>query len=305
MGSSWNLPRRVRVVEVGPRDGLQNEPDCLATADKIAFIDRLSGSGLSTIEVGSLVSPAWVPQLADAEAVWRGMRHRPGVGYPLLVPNQRGLQRALALGVERIALFATPSEAFCRRNLNCSVSVSLERYAPLLEVAQAEGLGVRVYLSCAWGCPYQGAIPGSQVAALARHFLEAGCDELCLADTIGRATPLAAARLIEQLIEVAPLERLAVHFHDTRGQALANTLACLSRGVAVVDAAVAGLGGCPFAPGAAGNLASEELVFMLQGMGIETGIDLPRLIDAGRFVCAALGRGNRSRVAAAEAVAHV
>jgi hydroxymethylglutaryl-CoA lyase len=294
-------PERVKVVEVGPRDGLQNEPAALPTAVKIDLIDRLSVSGLRVIEATSFVSPRWIPPLADAEAVWTGITRREGVEYPVLVPNETGLARALAAGVRRIAVFTAASETFCQKNLNCSIAQSLERYTAVIARARAAGLGVRAYLSCVLGCPYEGVVDPRRVVALARYFAAAGCDEISLGDTIGRGTPLEARRLVAAVAEAVPVRQLALHFHDTRGQALANILACLDLGVAVVDAAVAGLGGCPYARGAAGNVATEDLVYMLHGMGIETGIDLERLIAAGRFISAALGRENRSRVGLAGA----
>ena len=290
---------RLKVVEVSPRDGLQAEPATLDTATKIALIDRLSETGLSVIEVTGFVNPRQVPQLADAEAVWSGIRRARSVTYPVLVPNLHGLQRAVAVGVQQIAVFTSASQTFCEQNLNCSVEASLARYAAVIERAAAQGISVRAYISCALGCPYEGDVPVADVVNLARHFIEAGCFEVALGDTIGAGTPLRAGALVHAVAQDIPLAQVAVHFHDTRGQALANVLACLERGVRVVDASVAGLGGCPFAPGAAGNLATEDLVFMLHGMGIETGIDLPRLIDVGRFISGVLGRRNHSRVGVA------
>jgi len=293
-------PTQVRVVEVGPRDGLQSESVTLPTGTKIELIDRLSATGLPVIETTSFVSPAWIPQLADAEAVWTGIERRAGVSYPVLVPNLQGLQRALAVGVERVAVFTAASESFCQHNINCSIAESLQRYAAVIESAHEAGVGVRVYLSCVLGCPYEGAVEVRRVVELARHFLQAGCDEIALSDTIGCGTPLQAQRLVSAVAAVVPIERLALHFHDTRGQALANILACLETGVSVVDAAVAGLGGCPYAHGATGNVSTEDLVFMLHGMGIETGIDLDRLIQTGHFISAQLKQENRSRVGVAE-----
>ena len=288
--------QQVRVVEVGPRDGLQGEPVTLATASKIELINRLSATGLRMIEATSFVSPAWVPQLSDAEAVWRGIEHRTGVDYPVLVPNRQGLERALAAGVQQIAIFTAASETFCHRNMNCSITESLDRYAPVIESARTAGIPVRAYISCVLGCPYEGAVKLQQVVDLARFLTAAGCYEVSLGDTLGCGTPLQAQRMVTAVADAVPLQQLALHFHDTRGQALANILACLELGISVVDAAVAGLGGCPYAEGAAGNVATEDLVYMLHGMGIETGVDLGKLINTGHFITKLLHRENRSRV---------
>ena len=291
-----NYPQQVRVVEVGPRDGLQSEPVTLATSGKIEFINRLSTTGLRTIEATSFVSPSWVPQLSDAEDVWQGIEHRPGVDYPVLVPNRKGLERALASGVQQIAIFTAASETFCHKNMNCSIAASLDRYAPIIESAREAGIRVRAYLSCVLGCPYEGAVKLQRVVEMARLLTTAGCFEVSLGDTIGCGTPLQAQRLVTAVADAVPLQQLALHFHDTRGQALANILACLELGVSVVDAAVAGLGGCPYARGAAGNVATEDLVYMLHGMNIETGINLGTLIETGHFITLQLQRQNRSRV---------
>ena len=299
-----DYPQHVTVVEVGPRDGLQGEPLTVDTAAKIELIDRLSATGLRAIEVTSFVSPERIPQLADAEAVWGGIRRRDGVVYPVLVPNMRGLERARDAGVTHIAVFTAVSDSFCRKNLHCSLAESLDRYAPVITTARDAGMQVRAYLSCALGCPYEGAVDPQRVAGLAQHFAAAGCYEISLGDTIGCGTPLQARRMVAAVAKKVPADRLALHFHDTRGQALANILACLDLGVAVVDAAVAGLGGCPYAPGAAGNVATEDLVYMLDGMGIETGVDLDRLIETGRFITALLGRHNHSRVGGAGVARH-
>lgn len=291
-----NYPQQVRVVEVGPRDGLQSEPVTLATASKIKLINRLSATGLRMIEATSFVSPSWVPQLFDAEAVWKGIEHLPGVAYPVLVPNRQGLERALAAGVQQIAIFTAASETFCHRNMNCSIAESLDRYAPVIESARTSGIPVRAYISCVLGCPYEGAVKLQRVVELARFFAAAGCYEVSLGDTLGCGTPLQAQRMVAAVAEAVPLQQLALHFHDTRGQALANILACLELGVSVVDAAVAGLGGCPYADGAAGNVATEDLVYMLHGMDIETGVDLGKLVNTGHFITQVLHRENRSRV---------
>jgi len=290
------FPARVRVVEVGPRDGLQNEPEVVPSAVKIQFIERLAASGLPAVEATSFVSPGWIPQLADAAEVFAGLRRRAGVSYPALVPNLKGLERALAAGVEEIAVFTAASETFNRKNINASIDESLARIEAVAGPARAQGLRVRGYVSCVLGCPYEGEIAAERVVEVARALLELGCYEVSLGDTIGVGTPLAARRLLESVAAACGMERLAVHFHDTRGQALANIYACLEAGVGVVDASVAGLGGCPYAQGASGNVATEDLVYMLHGLGIETGIDLPALVSAGQFICGHLGRAPGSRL---------
>ncbi len=293
------LPKRVKLVEVGPRDGLQNEPATVPTEAKIELIERLADSGLTVIEAGSFVSPRWVPNMADTAAVLAGIRWRDGVSYPVLVPNMKGLDGALAAGAREIAIFAAASESFSQRNINCSIAGSLERFAPVCDAAAREGVRVRGYVSCVLGCPYEGAVDRRVVADLSRRLVELGCYEISLGDTIGVGTPLAAQKLVDDVAQSVPRERLAVHFHDTYGQALANILACLERGVAVVDASVAGLGGCPYARGATGNVASEDVLYMLEGMEIATGVDLSRLAAAGRFISGVLGRRPDSRVARA------
>ncbi len=293
------LPARVELVEVGPRDGLQNEPQSLPAAVKVALIDRLAEAGCRVIEAGAFVSPKWVPQMADTADVLAGLRRRPGLRYPVLVPNLKGLERALAAGVEEIAVFGAASETFTQRNINCSIAESLERFAPVCAEARAAGLRVRGYVSCVLGCPYEGEVPVARVAEVAAALHDMGCAEVSLGDTIGVGTPLKARAMVEAVALRVPLERLAVHFHDTYGQALANILACLELGVSTVDAAVAGLGGCPYARGASGNVASEDVVYLLNGLGIETGIDLERLAAAGAYICAVLGRPPSSKVALA------
>ena len=269
----------VRIVEVGPRDGLQNEAAPVATADKIALIDRLSDCGLRTIEATSFVSPKWVPQMADAAEVYAGIRKRAGVAYPVLVPNLQGYERARAVGVAEIAVFGAASEAFSRKNINASIAESLERFAPVIERARNDGVRVRGYVSTVLGCPYQGEVPVADVVRVAQALHAMGCYEISLGDTIGIGTPGKARTMLRAVAEAVPMPALAVHFHDTYGQALANILACLEEGVAVVDAAVSGTGGCPYAKGATGNVASEDVAYMLQGMGIETGIDLAALLE--------------------------
>ncbi len=297
------LPSHVRIVEVGPRDGLQNESTQVSTADKIALIDRLSATGLSTVEATSFVSPTWVPQLADAAEVFAGIARRPGVRYPVLVPNERGYDRARAVGVEEIAVFGAASEAFSRRNINASIDESLARFAPVLERARTDGVAVRGYVSTVLGCPYQGEVPVADVVRVAKALHAMGCYEISLGDTIGVGTPGKARAMLRSVADEVPMAALAVHFHDTYGQALANVLACLEEGVAVVDAAVSGTGGCPYAKGASGNVASEDVVYMLHGLGIDTGIDLDALSDTGRWLAALLGRDSGSKVTRARAAA--
>jgi hydroxymethylglutaryl-CoA lyase len=294
-----SLPARVRIVEVGPRDGLQNEPGTVPVAAKIALIEALADAGLSRIEVGSFVSPTWVPQMVDTAAVLAGLRRRKAVRYAVLVPNLAGLERALAQDVGEVAVFAAASESFSRRNINCSIAESLARFAPVVARAKAAGLFVRGYVSCALGCPFEGEVAADAVVHVAARLRAMGCDEISIGDTIGTGTPLQARRLLARVAAAVPLACLAVHFHDTYGQALANILACLEAGVAVVDSAVAGLGGCPYAPGATGNVATEDVVYMLHGMGIETGIDLAALAAAGRGISHRLGRAPASKVARA------
>ena len=295
------LPKRVRMVEVGPRDGLQNEPQTVPAAVKIALIDRLSAAGLPVVEATSFVSPKWVPQMADAAEIMAGIARKPGTAYPVLVPNLRGFEAALAAKAEEVAVFAAASESFSRRNINCSIAESLERFQPVMAAAKQAGLRVRGYVSCVLGCPYEGAIKPAKVAEVSLRLAEMGCYEISLGDTIGIGTPGRAQAMIEAVAAKLPRERLAVHFHDTYGQALANILAALERGIAVVDSSVAGLGGCPYAPGAGGNVASEDVLYMLQGLGIDTGVDLEALIEAGRFISERLGRQPASKVSLAQA----
>ncbi len=291
-----DLPAKVRIVEVGPRDGLQNEKQPVSTAIKIEFIERLAAAGLGTIETTSFVNPKWIPQLADAEAVMRGIRRRRGVAYPVLVPNEKGMHRALAAGADEVAVFTAASETFNRKNINAGIDESLERFGPVAELARDHGVRMRGYVSCVLGCPYEGDIEASKVADVASSLLALGCYEVSLGDTIGVGTPLTARQMLEAVAQQIPIAQLAVHFHDTRGQALANIFACLQAGVSVVDAAVAGLGGCPYANGATGNVATEDLVYMLHGLGIETGVSLPDLLDAGAFISQALSRQPASKL---------
>lgn len=291
----------VRIVEVGPRDGLQNEKQQVATADKIALIDRLSATGLRSIEATSFVSPKWVPQLADAAEVMAGIARRPGIAYPVLVPNEQGYERALAAGAQEVAVFTAASEQFNLKNTNAGIDESLQRFAPVLARAKADGVKVRGYVSTVLGCPYQGDVPQADVVRVARALYEKGCYEISLGDTIGVGTPLKARAMLRAVATEVPMAALAVHFHDTYGQALANVAACLEDGVRVVDAAVGGTGGCPYARGASGNVASEDVVYMLHGMGMTTGVDLPALAETGRWLSAVLGRENGSKVGKAMA----
>lgn len=286
----------VRLVEVGPRDGLQNESSHIATADKIALIDRLSQTGLRSIEATSFVSPRWVPQLADAADVYAGIQRKPGVAYPVLVPNQQGYARARDVGVTEIAVFTAASEAFNRKNINAGIDESLQRFEPVLTQAAADGVKVRGYVSTVLGCPYQGSVPIADVVHVATRLHAMGCYEISLGDTIGVGTPHQASQMLRAVAQEVPMAALAVHFHDTYGQALANILACLEDGVRVVDAAVAGTGGCPYAKGASGNVASEDVVYLLHGMGMATGVDLKALADTGRWLAALLGRQTGSKV---------
>lgn len=294
-----NLPERVRIVEVGPRDGLQSEAALLSVDTKVKLIEGLAAAGLRDIEAGSFVSPKWVPQMASTRDVLARLRLPPGVRLGALTPNLHGLDDALASGVQEIAVFAAASEAFSRKNINCSIADSLERLAPVVEKASTAGLRVRGYVSCALGCPYEGEIALRKVASIARDLAAMGCHEISLGDTIGVGTPSRARKLVEEVAIEVPLHRIAVHFHDTYGQALANIFACLELGVAAVDSAVAGLGGCPYAPGATGNVATEDVVYMLDGCGIETGVDLAALVEVGEFISKRLGRDSRSKAARA------
>jgi hydroxymethylglutaryl-CoA lyase len=293
------LPQNVRIVEVGPRDGLQNEKQVVPTETKIEFIGRLSDTGLKTIEATAFVSPKWMPQMADHAEVLRALPHREGITYPVLVPNMRGFEAAVAAGATEVAVFAAASETFSQRNINCSIAESLDRFAPIFAAAHAADIRVRGYVSCALGCPYEGDVKPARVSEVAAALFDRGCYQLSLGDTIGVGTPNRTMELIETVADRIPIENLAGHFHDTYGQALANIYAALLRGVRVFDASVSGLGGCPYAPGAAGNVATEDLLYMLNGMGIETGVDLDRLIAAGTFICERLGRPTQSRVARA------
>ena len=277
-------PSRVSIVEVGPRDGLQNETPLITTADKIAFVDQLTAAGHRVIEVSAFVSPKWVPQMADASEVFAGITRREGVRYTALVPNRAGLTRAIAAGVTEVAIFAAASETFSQRNINHSIDASLDTYAEVCREALAAGLRVRGYLSTCFGCPYEGAVAPAQVAAIARRLLDLGVFEVAISDTIGVAHPGQVAQVLDAVTGGVPLNQVALHFHDTRGTALANVLAGLDYGVTTFDSSAGGLGGCPFAPGAAGNLATEDLLYMLDGLGVETGVDLTKAATASRFI---------------------
>jgi hydroxymethylglutaryl-CoA lyase len=291
--------RKVTVVEVGPRDGLQNESAVISTAEKIAFVDRLSAANLPVIEVSAFVSPKWVPQMADAAEVFTGIARRPGIRYTALVPNLAGLDRALAAGVTEIAIFAAASETFSRKNINQSIADSLATYGEVCRRALAAGLRVRGYLSTAFGCPYEGEIPPSSVANVASRLIELGVFEVAISDTIGVAHPGQIPLVLDEVLKWIAIDRIALHFHDTRGTALANVLIALEMGVGTFDASAGGLGGCPYAPGAAGNLATDDLIYMLNGLGIETGVSLPALSDATAFIAARVGHSLPSRYAQA------
>lgn len=291
------LPEYVRLVEVGPRDGLQNEAQPISVADKVRLVDDLSDAGLSYIEVGSFVSPKWVPQMAGSADVFAGLTAKPGVTYAALAPNLRGLEDALAAGVKEVAVFAAASEAFSQRNINCSISESLKRFEPIMQVAHDHGVRVRGYVSCVLGCPYEGKVTAEQVAPVALALHDMGCYEVSLGDTLGTGTAGDTRRLFEVVGKHVSRAQLAGHFHDTYGQALANVYASLLEGINVFDSSVAGLGGCPYAKGATGNIATEDVLYLLQGLGIDTGIDLDRLIAAGQRISAVLGRPSASRVA--------
>ena len=294
-----SLPRKVRIVEVGPRDGLQNEARRVPTEIKIELIHRLADAGLPAVEATAFVSPKWVPQMSDSAQVMAGLRRKPGVAYPVLVPNLQGFEAACAAGAEEVAVFGAAFETFSRRNINCSIAQSLERFAPVVKAARARKMRVRGYISCAAGCPYEGEVKPQAVAAVAEKLYKMGCYEISLGDTIGVGTPGRIRAMIEAVAKKVPIGRLAGHYHDTYGQALANIYASLELGVKTFDSSVAGLGGCPYAKGATGNVATEDVIYMLEGLGIRTGVDLTRLRQAGKFICAELGREPDSKVARA------
>ena len=289
-------PGQVRIVEVGPRDGLQNESISLGVETKTELVNRLTASGLRYIEVGSFVSPKWVPQMAGSEEIFTRLPKGDNNTYAALTPNMRGLDRAIECGVKEVAVFAAASEEFSQRNINCSIAESLERFIPVLEKSLDLGISVRGYVSCVMGCPYEGPTDPQKVLNAAKALLKMGCYEISLGDTIGVGTPADIERLLAVILSQIPATKLAVHMHDTYGQALANVLVALQKGITVVDSAVAGLGGCPYAKGASGNLATEDLVYMLNGLGIDHGVNLPKLISAGDYICEKLNRANTSKV---------
>ena len=294
-----DLPSKVRMFEVGPRDGLQNEPVTINTETKIQLIDILSGTGLSTIEVGSFVSAKWVPQMADTAGVLQGIKRIPGISYPVLTPNMKGFDHAVAAGAKEVAVFGAATESFSKANINCSIDESLERFAPVCAAARQQNIRVRGYVSCVLGCPYEGTVDPNKVAEVAKKIFELGCYEISLGDTIGVGTPRNVEIMINTVTRQIPVERISVHFHDTHGQALANILVALQCGVSGVDSAVSGLGGCPYAHGASGNVASEDVLYMLNGMGIETGVNMDELLKASSFISRALGHAPASKVARA------
>ncbi|MDT8428758.1 MAG: hydroxymethylglutaryl-CoA lyase [Pseudomonadales bacterium] len=296
---SSSLPARVRIVEVGPRDGLQNEAATVSVADRINLIERLAKCGLTTIEAGSFVSPNWIPQMAESETVFAGLQREPGVSYTALTPNLKGFKRALSAGVDEIAVFSAASETFSQRNTNCSIAQSLTRFEEVFIAAQQHNIPVRGYVSCVLACPYEGDVAPEKVASLTQTLLQMGCYEVSLGDTIGVGSPLKVARLLDKCLQQALPQQLAVHFHNTYGQALANILTALQMGISTLDSSVAGLGGCPYAVGASGNAATEDVVYQLQGMGIETGIDLQELIAVSHWISNTLGHPPRSQLALA------
>jgi hydroxymethylglutaryl-CoA lyase len=294
-----SFPKHVKIVEVGPRDGLQNESTTVPVEIKVQLVEKLAAAGLSVIEVGAFVSPRWVPQMATSAEVFTRVDKQPNVSYPMLVPNLKGLELALAAGVKEIALFAAASETFSQKNTNCSIAESIERFNEVIDHAQAAGVKIRGYVSCVLGCPYEGEVSFDMVSMITQELFDKGCYEVSLGDTIGVGTAGQARELIEVLVKHVPVRQLAAHFHDTYGQALANIHAVMQCGITVIDSSVAGLGGCPYAKGATGNVATEDVVYMLNGMGIETGIDMDKLLEAGRFISDFLGREPVSRAATA------
>lgn len=294
-----SFPSEVKIVEVGPRDGLQNEKAVIPLENKIALVQGLAAAGLSIVETGSFVSPKWVPQMADSADVFNAISRQSGVTYSALTPNMKGFDAAVAANADEVAIFGAASESFSQKNINCSIAESLERFAPIMTVAKERGLRVRGYVSCVLGCPYEGDIAPEKVAEVTEKLLAMGCYEVSLGDTIGVGTPAKTRAMLEAVLKITSIDKLAVHFHDTYGQALANILVALEMGISVVDSAVAGLGGCPYAKGASGNVATEEVVYMLNGMGIKTGIDLDKLVDCGAAIAESLGKDNNSKVAKA------
>ncbi len=289
------MAERVRIVEVGPRDGLQNEAVQVPAATRIAFIEKLIAAGLTSIEAGSFVSPKWVPQMAGTAEVLEALRSRAGIALPVLVPNEKGLEAAIAAGAREIAIFGAASETFSQKNIHCSIDESQRRFRPVAERALAAGIRVRGYVSCVLGCPYEGYVPRDKAATVAAQLFELGCYEISLGDTIGVGTPRAAREMLRAVAERVPMPQLAVHFHDTYGQAVANIYACLEEGVRVADSSAGGLGGCPYAIGASGNVATEDVVYLCEGLGFETGVNRDAVIEASRFIFAALGKQPRTQ----------
>ena len=294
-----NLPDQITLVEVGPRDGLQNQAEIPSTETKVKLIELLGNTGLTKIEAGSFVSPKAVPQMADSAAVFHQIRRKPGIRYTALTPNLQGLEAALSAGADEVAIFGSASESFSQKNIQCSITESLKRFEPVVEKALSHNVPVRGYVSCVMGCPYEGVIASEAVIDIAHTLYQMGCYEISLGDTIGIGTPLKIRQLVESLRKVVPSQHLAAHFHNTYGQALANLLAVIDAGIHIVDTSVAGLGGCPYAAGASGNLATEDVVYMLEGMGIKTGIDMEALLKAATFICARMGISSRSHVGTA------
>ena len=296
---SLQFPQRVKIVEVGPRDGLQNEKTLIGVDDKMTLINMLADTGLSYVESGSFVSPKWVPQMATSSEIFSRLNKKSNVTYAALTPNMKGFEAAMAVNVDEVAIFGAASESFSQKNINCSIAESLERFAPVVEAAKAQNIRVRGYVSCVVGCPYEGDIEPQAVAKVAKTLFDMGCYEISLGDTIGVGTPASVSAMLDAVLAVVPAEHLAVHFHDTYGQALTNIYTALGKGINVLDSAVAGLGGCPYAKGASGNVATEDVVYMLNGMGIETGIDFNKLLEAGWFISDKLGRAPISKVSQA------
>ncbi|WP_120495916.1 hydroxymethylglutaryl-CoA lyase [Kiloniella sp. EL199] len=292
-------PQTVKLVEVGPRDGLQNEKNLVPTKAKIELINRLSDTGLTAIEASAFVSPKWVPQMSDANEVLSGITRKPGINYPVLTPNLKGLARAIEAGVEEVAIFGAASQSFSQKNINCSIQESLERFQPVVQTAQEKNIKVRGYVSCVLGCPYEGEIAPQKVADVAKALFEMGCYEISLGDTIGTGTPLATQQMIETVSKSVPVKKLAGHFHDTYGQALANIFAAWQCGVSVFDTSIAGLGGCPYARGASGNVATEDVVYMFNGMSVKTGVDINKLVETAWFIADKLDRNPNSKISLA------
>jgi len=293
------LPKKVKIVDVGPRDGLQNEKEIVPTDAKVELIHRLADAGLPVVEAGSFVSPKWVPQMGDSAEIMKTITRKAGVSYPVLTPNMKGFEGAMAVNAQEVAIFGAASESFSQKNINCSIAESLARFEPIMAAAKEKNIAVRGYVSCVVGCPYEGDISPEKVADVAAKLYEMGCYEISLGDTVGVGTPGKVQDMLKAVSAVVPMEKLAVHFHDTYGQALANIYAALEMGVSVVDSSVAGLGGCPYAKGASGNVATEDVVYMLNGLGIETGVDLDKVCEAGRFISNVIGRAPASKVSLA------